>query len=321
MPNPRIASIRASRRTTAGLKVLFGQMGSTQHPRGHILRAYRNVRRGASSAFREVAPQVSLREVMQGFRIEMRFIIDRLLGDALSLGREQANAEIEAWELPPVQIPQSFDLMEKRDAWLGLVDAQIDATFASPTPEYILGGNTQRGVLQPAPVIQAGAHWLAATAVGRWLLGIQRPTQADRRGFEWWKQAIPAIDERTTDCCLQAAGQAVPLDDEFRLTGDPHYAEFQDWSPFHDWCRTSVALVPKHLSEDDLAQRLRNDAQKQILIRNNAKAEARDVTQQLVDLGTPGDSRVRKDDTKEIKKLRRRLLKLRPLTGYDLGDS
>lgn len=320
MPNPRIASLRAARHTTAGLKALFGQMGSTQHPRGRILRAYRNVRRGAASAFREPSPQYALREVLQGFRLEMSAHINGFLIDARSLGAQQARVDIEAWGLSQSgSLPRT--LGPERTAWLGIVDTQIAATEASPTPEYVLGGESQLGVLQPAPTIQAGAHWLSSTATLFWFFGIQQPVRADNREWDWFKQAIPAIDMRTTDCCLRVAGQAVPLSEQFRLTGKPRYADNQEWSPFHDWCRTSVALVPKHLADDDLAQQLRNDAQRWIIARHNARVEAGGIIQELIDLGTPGNSRARKDDTAEITRLRRELLGLRELAGYDLGDS
>lgn len=320
MPNPRLASLRAARHTTAGLKVLFGQMGSTQHPRGRVLRAYRNARRGVQSAFRETMPQVALHEVLQGFRWEMSAVVSGLLVSARVLGKSQADAEREAWELPEsTAFLYTPGLKVERDAWLALIDAQITAAQASPTPEYVLGGATQLGVLQPAPVIKAGAHWLAGVAAGAWISGVLRATEADGRGWEWYKQAVPVFDERTTDCCLRVAGQAVPTDKKFHLTGTPRYADFQDWHPFHGFCRTSCVLVPRQFAEDDLTQRLREDAQKQILIRHNAKVEARGIIDELIALSTPGDSVRRKGDTREIKKLRKRLLGLRQLAGYELG--
>lgn len=317
MSNPRLASLRAARHTTAGLKVLFGQMGSTQHPRGRILRAYRNARRGAASAFRETSPQIALCEVLQGFRWEMSGVVDGLLVGARALGESQATAEREAWGLEPTAFSYPPNLKTERDAWLSLVDAQIAATEASPMPEYVLGGETQLGILQPAPIVKAGAHWLATVAAGGLLSGVIQSTESD--GREWYKQAVPCLDERTTDCCLRVAGQAVPMERKFHLTGTPRYADKKKWSPFHDFCRTSCVLVPQQFVDDDLTQRLRDDAQKQILIRHNAKVEARGLIEELITLGTPGDSIRRKGDTRGIKRLRKKLLELRQLAGYDLG--
>jgi hypothetical protein len=60
---------------------------------------------------------------------------------------------------------------------------------------------------------------------------------------EWWrKQAIAAIDERTTDCCLQVHGQIKDLDQPFELIGTPRFADEIMSPPFHLWCRTAQAL-------------------------------------------------------------------------------
>lgn len=59
-------------------------------------------------------------------------------------------------------------------------------------------------------------------------------------GQEWDKQAIAAIDERTTNCCLRVHGQVVNFNAKFKLTGTPRFRDEMQWSPFHYFCRTSV---------------------------------------------------------------------------------
>jgi hypothetical protein len=61
-------------------------------------------------------------------------------------------------------------------------------------------------------------------------------------GERWKKQCIAAIDERTTDCCLQAHGQIVDLDAPFKLTGEPRFSDEQQNPPFHWYCRTATSL-------------------------------------------------------------------------------
>jgi len=68
----------------------------------------------------------------------------------------------------------------------------------------------------------------------------------------WQKQAIAAIDERTTNCCLQAHGQTQALDKPFRLTGTPRYADEMQHSPFHWYCRTSVTLYLPEFEESGI---------------------------------------------------------------------
>lgn len=56
------------------------------------------------------------------------------------------------------------------------------------------------------------------------------------------RQAIAAIDERTTDCCLRVHGQRVAQDQPFHLTGTPRFADYVHSPPFHWSCRTATAI-------------------------------------------------------------------------------
>jgi hypothetical protein len=68
-------------------------------------------------------------------------------------------------------------------------------------------------------------------------------TAAERRSrTRYQKQAIAAIDSRTTNCCLQVHGQIVDLDQSFTLTGTPRFADRLPQPPFHHRCRTVIAL-------------------------------------------------------------------------------
>ena len=60
--------------------------------------------------------------------------------------------------------------------------------------------------------------------------------------FDYQKQWISTIDERTTDCCLRAHGQIQPMDEPFQLTGTPRYADEVQDPPGHWYCRASEAL-------------------------------------------------------------------------------
>jgi|FLYN01.1.fsa_nt_gi hypothetical protein len=56
------------------------------------------------------------------------------------------------------------------------------------------------------------------------------------------RQAIAAIDHRTTQCCLNVHGQIVGMDEPFVLTGTPRFADAVMAPPFHWRCRTALAL-------------------------------------------------------------------------------
>ena len=56
------------------------------------------------------------------------------------------------------------------------------------------------------------------------------------------KQVIAGLDERTTQTCLMAHGQIVPLNKKFILRGTPRFRDEMDSVPFHWNCRSSEAL-------------------------------------------------------------------------------
>jgi len=124
------------------------------------------------------------------------------------------------------------------------------------------------------------------------------------QGEVWYKQAIAAIDERTTDCCLRVHGQAVPLAKKFKLTGEPRYGDKQAWSPFHWYCRTSIALVPADEVEDDLTRRMREAAAAELARRAAIQAQVVEVKAKLVALGAAPDVRHRQGDSEAVTVLR-----------------
>lgn len=64
---------------------------------------------------------------------------------------------------------------------------------------------------------------------------------------EYFHQAIAAIDQNTTDCCLQVHGQIQPLDKPFILYGTPRFADKLDSPPFHWNCRTATSLYTQRM--------------------------------------------------------------------------
>ncbi len=67
--------------------------------------------------------------------------------------------------------------------------------------------------------------------------------RAGRRSrVEFKKQAIAAIDDHTTECCLRVHGQIQEMKAPFVLTGRPRFADRMQGSPFHWRCRTATTL-------------------------------------------------------------------------------
>ena len=279
MPD-RIATIRAAERTTRDLRVLFGRLGTKEHPRGRILAAYRNAHRALRDVFRRVqGPQAiyEAREVLEALRREVLGVGGQALDEAIALGRRQAEVERQVWELDPLDMatPNARAMM---DGWIATVDEQIAYALAvlatEGDPVLILGDDERVGRLRYSDTTRAGALWVATAAMQALWVSLQGPQESS--GLSWSKEVIATIDERTTDCCLNAHGQVVPFDSDFKLTGTPRYADELDWSPFHDYCRTSIASVPTELAEDDLTRQMRDAAR--------AELEARERTGEVQEI-------------------------------------
>ena len=99
-----------------------------------------------------------------------------------------------------------------------------------------------------ASVTRASGNSLALEAdLDVWTLAMALAGNAFERAgkrsrTEFRKQAIAAIDDRTTDCCLRVQGQIQRLNDPFVLTGRPRFADRLQGPPFHWRCRTATTL-------------------------------------------------------------------------------
>jgi len=328
MPNRR-PSIQAALRTNRELAKLFARLGTAEHPRGKALVAYRNARRALRDVLRRHGAAMTLeawlgarygaQEVMAGLKDSIHAVVDDTLNAAVELGWQQATVEARTWKLEPLM--PFIDTVTMTNAVVGIVEQQergILATLATGAdPALILGGDTTVGLLRPDTVTREGAHWLA-TAAGLALIGALRPAM-ESSGRKWGKQAIAAIDARTTECCLRVHGQIVPEDKPFHTTGSPAFADYQNWSPFHWNCRTSIGMVPLDEADDDLTAMLLEQSAAEQEKRRDAKMRISEIMDELVSKDTIPDARRRKDDTEAITKLREELLALRQRGGRGAG--
>ena len=304
--NAHLAAVKGAERTGRELQAMIGRLGTAEHPRGRVFVAYRNARRWVQDAFSRESwlLQAEVGEVLGELRMGVQRAAVEMLAAAYDLGEMQGRAALEARGLDVAGGVRSRDLGAAQAAWMGLVDQQVAAvravTLAGGEVELIIGDETRGGILQPGPVVREGARWLTTAATWGWLGEVE----AQEQGFEWYKQACAAIDERTTDCCLRVHGQAVPLQKKFKLTGEPRYADRLAWSPFHWYCRTSVALVTADEVEDDLTERLLAAAAAELARREAIQRQIADVKARLVALGAAPDVRHRAGDSERVRVLR-----------------
>lgn len=90
------------------------------------------------------------------------------------------------------------------------------------------------------------------------------------------KQAIAAIGQNTTDCCLQVHGQIQPNSAPFQLTGEPRFADAMMAPAFHWNCRTSVAMYHPLFEATMPTAKLREAAKAEQDRRKAARAKKRD---------------------------------------------
>lgn len=257
-------AVKAALATNERIGELFAHMGTADHPRGLILVAYRNAQRALRDVYRRDGANVRLQvaEVLAGLQRDIAAAQQELLIRAVAAGRVAGRAQAEARGLDTV--PQVVRADAQQRAWMAPLDAQLSAAIALDYPEdLLLGDEEHAGLVHPGPVARDGSRWVAGAVLLGFLaeLGLDLEALGGRiveSGY--MKQACSAIDERTTECCLQANGQMVPLDQPFLTLGAPAWADTQDWTPFHWWCRTAIVLAYPGEEDDGVTSEMRESA-------------------------------------------------------------
>ena len=259
--NPLEKAIAAAVKANNTQKALFGRMGTSDHPRGFALAGYRNARRSMAAALKENQPVEAAREVMTELRSVVAVSMRDLLRQAVDAGVAEAVLQLGYYDIPVPDNASYMDLYSQVDSAANVIGQTIDlqantiyALISSGESALVLGDDSRLGVLKPGNLLLAGAFWLST------LMWNSFSDVAIRHGKDrTQKQAIAAIDNKTTDCCLRVHGQVVDLDGYFKLSGTPRYADELEWTPFHAWCRTSVALYDRRY-DDGLSAKMRSAA-------------------------------------------------------------
>ena len=239
--------------------------GSAQHPRGTMLNIYRKARRDMESVLKAKrrTMKIEAQEILRHTRAQLQTVTFTALNEAVAVGHNSAVAQLTAYADDGIQfLPamQGADITALQGAALSEFDrqaAQVLGLLAGggDVTSAIVGDAGRMGVLSPAPVVTTSVDALTKSIANSFASTVGREPAQE---FGWMKQAFPAIDDRTTETCLNVAGQAVKVDDKFHLTGTPRFADDMDWSPFHYYCRTSIALyLPQY--DDGITAELRDN--------------------------------------------------------------
>lgn len=262
--NPLEKAIKSGIRANDMVGDIFAQIGNRQHPRGFVTTAYRNALRSMSKALGEANRVDAVKDVMLGLRQNIESNARTLFVSAQEQGAEESRKQlsfygVNAPDVSRVGVELSAQNQSALDAALSVVDAQSAAIVAAVLTNHedsqIVGDDGRQGILRQGEVIAAATFWGTALlwdAFDYW-------TTAYSSGIQFQKQAVAALDSRTTDCCLRVHAQVQPLNKPFILTGTPRYADEVDWPGFHWFCRTSgVLYLPQF--DDGLSSKMRDGA-------------------------------------------------------------
>lgn len=285
MPTPLDNAIDSALDMNASIGDLFAEIGTSAHPDGSILTIYRNSNIALQAALLESDPSRAVNDVLRKTRRDLQVAVALILQAALVLGQEEAQRQLELYGIP---VTGSINLTDETQSALNAVMARFDVQAASiaalvltnADPAQIVGDENRNGIFSGFEIATSLAFWATYLIWNNFDQNVWVNTQTDTRPGErkdvFMKVAVAVLDERTTECCLRVHGQVQPLDQPFRLTGTPRFADEMDWPAFHNHCRTSVALINAN-HDKNIPDSMKADANKIIEARNNKKKPSRDA--------------------------------------------
>lgn len=268
MPNAHAAAVRAADRTNRELARLIGRLGTRRNPRGRILVAYRQAHRALRG---NLDDPIAVAETLEELQLSVRTTAQEIFTASAEVGLAQAERELTAYGVPgAMTAPDPQIVAGAVPVVVGIAATQAQAVRGLAATGQgegaVLGGPDRVGVLNPAPVVREAAKWVTVVAVASWRASAGNATRRGEDRFE--RQAVAAVDERTTETCLRVHGQIVPLNGRFQLRGTPRFADEMDAPPFHWYCRTATVLVPSETEPDDVTFEMRDAAMAELTARD-----------------------------------------------------
>lgn len=259
MPNPLEKAVKSGIRMNDRIGDLFAKIGTAAHPRGNVLTDYDQARLALEAALAKENPLPAVRDVLRNMRRQLNSDVGNILNDAVLLGTDEASRQLRFYNARP---RGSIRLTEQTNTAQETVMSQFDAQAAAinalvlsnADPSQIIGDDERTGVLSSGVITAAAAIW------GAYLIWTAFDTTVTSQEEKFMKQAVAALDARTTDCCLRVHGQIVELEKPFHLTGTPRFADFMDWPAFHWYCRTSGVLYQAEF-DDGLTDKMQEGSQ------------------------------------------------------------
>lgn len=247
-------AIDAAMQTDAALSKIFAEeLGTAANPDGRIIRAYERARIGLAGAAGDTAATAV---VMRALEEEVTAALRDALSTAVELGVTQANVTLGSFGLPATMtVPElQIDTASVLRQLLNIVEQQsLAATSGLLDTAELIGDGARVGLVSHGAMTSEASRWIGTVASTATEMAQTKAAPA----VEWARQAVAAIDENTTECCLDAHGQIVGIEEPFKTPFPPAFASEQLKPPFHRWCRTVLVMVPVELAEDDLTEAMR----------------------------------------------------------------
>lgn len=261
MANPLRLAIRQAEKDQEILRRLFDDLGNKEKPNTKILASYRVARRGLANVLKEKNRNLRRSmayDVFASLKGGVQGEVTKVLERSYRLGRNSANNQLSYYQTNLIEFTPNRESIDSSiqaiSKGLDNQEALIMALLANGAETGLILGDKERvGALRPMELIAAAAlyttllYWQSFSEV------------AQMNNWKAQKQVIAGLDERTTECCLLAHAQVVDFNGMFKLVGTPRYADELPWTPFHRWCRTSIALY-NHNYEDGITQTMRDGA-------------------------------------------------------------
>lgn len=261
--NPLELAQKSGVRMNGRIGDLFAKVGSSAHPRGEITTTYKQSRLALRSALGERNKLLATQDVLRRTRADLQRSVSSIFSSAIALGDDEARRQLSIYGRTTNQtINLTIETQSAIDTVMARFDAQAAAVRALVVTDaedaQIAGDENSDGVLSASDVAAGMSYWITYLVWGGFeSLIFGNPST----GLNFEKQAIAAIDMRTTDCCLKVHGQVQPFNKPFILKGSPRFADMMDWPGFHYYCRTSAVLYVAEF-DDGITAKLIADAKK-----------------------------------------------------------
>ncbi len=255
------AEIQSAVRVNRKLRAMQDGISPSKHPRNKLTQIYKTTRTAIFNNF-ENLPE--LRNILFLFSSTVSTIVRPLMETSEDIGRIAGLTSLARRKIATSglsQIANPSIITPAIVAVKQIADSQVAQTIAVATiggdVSTVIGngvnsvGFFSQGVLNK----QINGFLTAVTSLSQ--LALWEQFIAEQIADDvYYKQAVAAIDQNTTECCLIVHGQFQPIDSMFELIGSPRFADLIENPPFHWNCRTATALV--HASErfDSLTQEM-----------------------------------------------------------------